>query len=288
MNTDTLNAFVAVAEQGSFSRAATTLFLTQPAISKRVAQLELSLQTPLFDRVGRQVRLTEAGQVLLPRARRILAEMHDSQQAIANLAGQVGGRLRLGTSHHIGLHHLPSVLRRYTQAFPSVELDLHFLDSEEVCQAVARGELEMGVVTLPPIASPPLALFPLWRDELHIVTANNHPLVKIPTPNLHQLAEFPAILPARRTYTRDLIEQAFAAQGVSLRTTLATNPLETIKMLVSVGLGWSLLPQTLIDKDLHVFDIPHIRLTRTLGIVIHHQRTLTHAAREFHTMVSHI
>ncbi|MEK6749434.1 MAG: LysR family transcriptional regulator [Pseudomonadota bacterium] len=289
MDTATLSAFVAVAEYGSFSHAAEALFVTQPAISKRVATLEESLHAPLFDRIGRQVRLTEAGQTLLPRARHILAELRDSQQAIANLAGRVGGTLSLGTSHHIGLHYLPPVLRRFVQSFPEVALDLRFMDSEEVCRAVAHGDLEMGVVTLPPATTPPLHHTPLWRDELCVVVSIDHPLAKARSrPTLRQLAHYPAILPAHRTYTRDLIEQAFAARGVTLSAPLATNPLETIKMLVTVGLGWSVLPVTLLDRELHVLKIPEIRLARQLGIVTHGRRTATRAAHEFRALVEHI
>src|SRR3569623_449619 len=112
MNTTQLRAFLVVAQTASFSRAAEELRLTQPAVSKRVAQLEAELDTRLLDRIGRQVSLTEAGCVLLSCAQRILAEMEDSRRAIQNLAGAVAGPLRLGTSHHEGQHRLPAVLRR--------------------------------------------------------------------------------------------------------------------------------------------------------------------------------
>ena len=144
-----LQAFVAVAEQRSFSRAAGQLFLTQPAISKRIAGLEEELGSPLFDRIGHQVQLTEAGRALLPRARRLLRDLEDSRRAIRNLSGQIAGQLSVGTSHHIGLHRLPAVLRHYTAAYPTVELDLQFMESEQVCHGVLHGDCELGVVTLP-------------------------------------------------------------------------------------------------------------------------------------------
>ena len=107
MDSLSLNAFVVVAEQGSFSRAAELLFVTQPAVSKRIVKLENELKTQLFDRIGRNVALTTAGQHLLPKAKAILEAMENTSHELTNLSGAVGGRLRIATSHHISLHRLP-------------------------------------------------------------------------------------------------------------------------------------------------------------------------------------
>src|SRR5690606_7583070 len=130
MDTQHLHAFVAIAETGSFSAAAERLHLTQPAVSKRIALLEEQLKSPLFDRIGRQVVLTQAGQVLLSKATLILREVTAAQRAIADLKGEVEGKLSIATSHHVGLHYLPPYLREFSTQFPQVKLDLHFLDSE--------------------------------------------------------------------------------------------------------------------------------------------------------------
>lgn len=107
MDLANLNAFIAIAETGSFSGAGERLHLTQPAISKRIAGLEQQLKVRLFDRLGREVSLTEAGRALLPRAYQILNVLDDTRRALTNLTGEVSGRLTLATSHHIGLHRLP-------------------------------------------------------------------------------------------------------------------------------------------------------------------------------------
>ena len=103
MDIANLNAFVSVAETGSFSTASEHLYLTQPAISKRVSALETELDIQLFDRIGRKVTLTEAGAALLSRARSILQQVEDTKRAIKNLSGHISGKLSIGTSHHIGL-----------------------------------------------------------------------------------------------------------------------------------------------------------------------------------------
>lgn len=285
MDIASLQAFIAVAERRSFSQAAEQLFLTQPAISKRIAQLEQELGTSLFDRIGRQTLPTEAGQALLPRARAILMAVEDSRRAIHNLSAEVGGRMSIGTSHHIGLHRLPSVLRRYTRAYPQVELDLHFMDSEAACQAVEQGRLELGIVTLPLVVPEALESRHIWPDPLVLVVAADHPLVRTPQVDVATLAGWPAILPARGTYTREIMERAFAPARVELQVRMSTNYLETIKMLVSVGLGWSILPETMLDTELVRLQVPGLQLARELGVVRHHARTLSNAARSLLTLL---
>ena len=285
MDIANLQAFVAIAETGSFSEASLQLYLSQPAISKRIASLENELETDLFDRIGRQVSLTEAGRSLLPRAQKILLEIEDSRRILQNLSNTVSGTLRFGTSHHIGLHRLPTVLRRYTQRYPEVELDIQFMDSEEAFRAVEHGDLELAIVTLPLHKSEVLQTRCVWVDQLEVVTSKAHPLSKQRKLNLKTLAEHKAILPARGTFTREIIEQAFARQKQLPNISMASNYLETIKMLVSVGLGWSILPEQMCTKELKKLSVSELRLKRELGLVWHGRRTLSNAAQALQTML---
>lgn len=274
-----LHAFIIIAEGGSFSLAAEHLHLTQPAVSKRIAALEAELNVRLFDRLNRTVRLTEAGVLLLPRARRILAEIDDSRRALRNLAGTITGSLILATSHHIGLHRLPPVLRTFAARYPQVQLDMRFMDSELAGAAVLRGEVELAVMTLPPQIEPPLEALPLWRDPLTAVAARAHPLAEHPAPTAAQLAAYPAILPGAATFTRQAIEDGLARLHVAPPIAFSTNYLETIKMMVAVGLGWSVLPRTMLDGELVELAIAGLAIERTLGVVRHTGHTLSNAAR---------
>ena len=285
MDINNLKAFISVAETGSFSVASEQLFLTQPAISKRIAALESELDTALFDRIGRQVSLTEAGQALLPRARKILDELEDSRRAIRNLSGKVSGSLSLGTSHHIGLHRLPPILREYNQKYPDVKLDLHFLASEEVCQRVIHGDIELGIVTLPQIPEAPLCYKKIWDDPMDIMISASSPLAKLTDLSLETLFAQPAILPEPATYTRDIIEEAFEKINKSLTPGMSTNSLETVRMMVSIGLGWSVLPRTMINRSLKVLRFPKLQFKRELGIIWHAGRTLSNAANVLFTTV---
>ncbi len=286
MDIANLTAFVSVAESGSFSHASEQLFLTQPAISKRISALESELDVQLFDRIGRKVTLTEAGSALLTRARSILQQVEDSKRAIKNLSGHVSGKLSIGTSHHIGLHRLPPILRAFTHTHPEVELDLHFMDSEEACHAIEHGDLELGIVTLPLQPAKVLHTIQVWPDPLDIAVNQSHPLAKVNKITPKKLSEYPAILPTPGTYTRQIFEQTMRKHKLKLKVGLATNYLETIKMMVSVGLGWSVLPRSMLNKELKILNIEGIKLERRLGIVWHSGHTLSNAAKAMSSMLS--
>ncbi|MGD9888408.1 MAG: LysR family transcriptional regulator [Halothiobacillaceae bacterium] len=278
MDISNYHAFLAVSEHASFSVAAEKLHLTQPAISKRIAQLEASLGVALFDRLGRRISLTEAGRALLPVAQRILNDVRETRQVIANLSTDISGTLSIVTSHHIGLRRLPPVLKDYTRRHPAVRLDLAFMDSEQACQAVERGEFELGIVTLPLRPTAQLQLTPLWDDPLVIAVALDHPLAQAPRISLDQLGQHPAILPAFGTYTRTIIEATLLQHHGALDVILETNYLETLRTMVAIGLGWSALPRKMIGGDVIELPVDGLSIQRTLGIVQHEKRTLSHAA----------
>ncbi|WP_043532446.1 LysR family transcriptional regulator [Litchfieldella xinjiangensis] len=279
MDTQSLQAFLAVADHGSFSLAGEHLHLTQPAVSKRIAVLEDQVGTRLFDRIGRRVSLTEAGRMLLPRAREILVMVDDSRRALSNLSGDVAGSLTMATSHHIGLHRLPPLLKSFTQVHPGVRLDLRFLDSEQAYQGVLDGDLEIAVVTLAPVPDPQLLVVPVWVDRLQFVCGHDHPLAHHDTLSLAALSSHDSVLPGPFTFTRGLVVDTFARDGLGVSVALSTNYLETLKMMVSIGLGWSVLPETLIDESLCVLPVKVRPIHRPLGYLVHKSRTLSNAAR---------
>ncbi|MFG0723576.1 LysR family transcriptional regulator [Pseudomonas sp. GLN_6] len=281
MDLATLNAFIAIAELGSFSEAAERLFLTQPAVSKRIASLEQQLNVRLFDRLGRDVSLTEAGRALLPRAYQILNVLDDTRRALTNLNGEISGRLTLATSHHIGLHRLPPLLRAFTRAHPQVALDIQFLDSEVAYEEVLHGRAELAVITLAPETREPVHAVAVWDDPLDFVAAPEHPLARNGAVSLADVAHHPAVFPGGNTFTHHIVRRLFEAQGLTPNIAMSTNYLETIKMMVSIGLAWSVLPRTMLDDQVARLPLPGIQLTRQLGYISHTERTLSNAARAF-------
>jgi len=281
MDLANLNAFIAIAETGSFSEAGERLHLTQPAVSKRIAGLEQQLNVRLFDRLGREVGLTEAGRALLPRAYQILGVLDDTRRALSNLHGEISGRLTLATSHHIGLHRLPPLLRAFTRAYPQVALDIKFLDSEVAYEEILHGRAELAVITLAPQTATPVRAVQVWEDPLDFVAAPEHPLARNGAISLADVARHPAVFPGGNTFTHHIVRRLFEAEGLTPNIGMSTNYLETIKMMVSIGLAWSVLPRTMLDDQVARLPLPGIQLSRQLGYILHTDRTLSNAAKAF-------
>lgn len=279
MDIAALQAFVAVADSSSFSRGADRVHLTQPAVSKRIAALEVELGARLFDRAGRRAELTPAGRALLSQARSILNEVTEAKRRIANLGDAVSGPLTLGTSYHVGLHRLRPALSEFTSGYPEVHLDLRFMDSEAACRAVAENELELAIVTLPNAPIPRLHFETLWDDPLDLVVSPGHALATVTKVVPDELRRHPAILPVVGTYTRAIIDAALSSVGAGFQIGIETNYLDVIKMLVAIGFGWSALPRSLIDGELKVVHIEGIAIRRALGAVTPAHRSLSNAAR---------
>jgi DNA-binding transcriptional LysR family regulator len=293
MDIQALTAFIAVAEHKSFSLAADQLYLTQPAISKRIKGLEDQLNSPLFDRHNRSLSLTNTGISLLPKAREIVQLVGDTTLAMRNMNNKVEGRLKLGTSHHIGLHRLPPFLKSFVSQFPLAELNLSFMGSESAYQAVAQRQVELALTTLEVSnnsGSPEgIVSEVLWHDKMVFVCAQDHLLSKLTHITLKDLSEYPAILPESNTFTFKLLQEKFKQQDLNLLNPMPTNYLETIKMLTSVGLGWSLLPKTMLENSdeigLTELLVEEISLARPLGFLYLQGRTLSNAAKAFISLV---
>lgn len=290
MDSHSLRAFVAVVDCGSFSIAADQLHLTQPAVSKRIASLEQQLNSKLFNRNPKHLTLTEAGTVFLKSARDILREFENAQTALQNMHTEIAGTLRVISSHHIGLHRLPMVIKMFLGKYPNVELKIEFMESENAYEKIKRNEADIAFLTLENStdnelfdheATLGLAVHLNWSDPMNIVCALDHSLALLETVSLQTLSNHKAIIPEKKTFTYAVLERLFSSQSLSLTGTIPTNYLETIKMLVSSGLGWTVLPNTMIDEFLHVIKIEGVAINRKLGAVSHKNHLLSNSARAF-------
>ncbi len=308
MDIAALQAFIAVARDKSFSKASERLFITQPAVSKRVAALEAELGVELFNRIARSVSLTEAGSQLLDKAQALVAQAEELQRFASNLDDEIAGNLTVSIAHHIGLYRMQPILRRFKNQFPKVHLDIRFEDSEQAFHSVEQGDSEFAVITLPKSLPTNIYAETVWHDELDIVVAQDHALAQSGRERLvlAELAQYPCVLTAKETETHQILQRLFAKNKLDLQVQMQTNSLETLKMLVGAGIGWSLLPTTMLSKErlnkavlqqgisykerlaegsttqitqssLVVLDTGH-KLKRELGLVLHSKRSLSNAA----------
>ena len=285
MNLAAFEAFIKVMETGAISTAADQLFITQPAVTKRIHSLEQYFGISLFEAAGRGIQPTHAAHTLLPKVKIWLNELKEMQHTVSHEQHHIQGTLRLGTSHHIGLHHLAPYLKKYAQLYPQVTLDVRFVDSEQAHEQVLAGDLEIAFLTLPPHIDERLTYQPMWEDPLIFVVAPFHALAQAKNLQLQDLMHYPSLLPAVKTYTSQITLAAFEQQGLKPKIMMRNNPLESIRMLVSIGLGWSVLPQTLLNQDLHRLDI-NLELKRELGLVWHPARTQSKALQALIELVN--
>ncbi|HQV25944.1 MAG TPA: LysR family transcriptional regulator, partial [Acinetobacter sp.] len=255
MNLAAFDAFVKVMETGSISIAAEHLFITQPAVTKRIHSLEDYFGVKLFESAGRGIQPTHAAHSLLPKVKMWLNELGEIHHTLSHEQAHVQGRLKIGTSHHIGLHHLAEPLKRFVQQFPQVTLDVHFVDSEQAHEQVLAGELELAFLTLPPRGDDRLNYLTIWHDPLVFVAAPFHALAQQQQLHLEDLIAYPSLLPAAHTYTSQIMLAEFEKKGLKPQISMGNNPLESIRMLVSIGLGWSVLPKTLLNHELVQLDL---------------------------------
>jgi DNA-binding transcriptional LysR family regulator len=284
MDIPELKAFVEISKRESFTRAAEALHITQPAISKRIRTLESNLGVSLFERIPKKALLTYEGQCLLPMAIEIIQNIRSAEQKITNLKETVSGSIKLISSHHIGLHHLPPILKNFNHHYPHVELNLSFMESELAYKALSHHDADLAFITTSTEERLGFIHHLRWPDPMVAVTSINHPLRQHKTVTLDALAEYRAILPSRNTFTYNIVERLFMLNNIVLKVDMPTNYLETIKMMVAAGLGWSVLPKTMMDDQLNPITIKDadnkvIQLSRELGAISLSSNTLSSACK---------
>lgn len=232
-----LKAFLAIAEAKTFTAGARRLNVTQAAISMQIRQLEEEVGLPLFTRTPRRVILTEAGEHLLERARKILRE-HDSALAeIAEVAGAEYGRLRIGTaSGTFAMHQLPAILKRLKEIYPRAEITVASGTSERLIDRMMHGEIDMAFVSLP-VDNPNITTETLFADEIVAIAHPSHPMANEKYISAAALAGEDLILGERGGNTRRMIDEFFAAANVKPNITMELSRQEAINLMVENNLG---------------------------------------------------
>jgi len=287
-----LEVFTAVADEKSFSRAGHKLGRTQPAISSAVKLLEDELGERLFDRLGKTIKLTAAGELLSDYANRLLRLRDEAAQAVGELRGLGRGTLRLGANETTCLYLLPEVLAAFKQAYPQVQVDIHRAITRSITERILDGSLDFGIVTLP-VKQARLEVVTIHRDELALVVGPAHRLASRRSVKMSELREEPFILHRIGTTTRERLVKHFNEGGVTLKVTMELASIETIKRFVSIGMGISIVPRLCIAKEieegsLRSLMIRDARFRRQLGLIYNKDRHQSQAARAFLALLSEL
>jgi DNA-binding transcriptional LysR family regulator len=284
MDYDQLASFLEVAKLQSFSRAAEKIYRTQPAISAQVRLLEQECGEKLFDRSGKKVLLTPAGEILQRYAQRIIELNKEALQAIAELNQTARGKLQIGANEATCLYVLPKTFARFRELYPLVQISIYRNFSHKILQKVQEGAIELGIVTLPQSANN-MEVIPVFRDEMQVIVPANHPLATNRGAAVEEIANFPLILP-KTGHTRVVLDRLLRAHREHLQVSMELASVETIKKFVGAGLGISIVSRAYAQPEVaaglvKLIPLEGLKLYRELGLIYRRDRYLSLPAKVF-------
>lgn len=280
-----LRTFLAVARHLSYTRAAREIFLSQPAVSRQIQQLEADLGVSLFERIGRQLHLTGAGQSLEREAAALLAHLERVAESVALHRSAGAGRVRIGAGTTPGTYLLPPVIERFHRRRPELELDYVVGRSRRVEQMILRNEADLGFIGGPP-SSAELVSTVVARDEIHCFCGPSHDLASRRRLRPSALSGQRWIAREAGSATRELFEAWLAGQGIAARRSTETASPEAVRTLVAAGLGLGYMSRLALEEDyergrLARLGIAGLNLRRSIHMVRHRDKRVSPALAEF-------
>ncbi|ETW95794.1 MAG: hypothetical protein ETSY2_47575 [Candidatus Entotheonella gemina] len=284
--------FYYVAQHRSFSKAAAALSLTQPTVSGHIKALEAALNLVLFDRLGRDVRLTHAGEILYGHAKRLVDTKQAALQGIEELRDGLRGELVLGGSSIPGQYVLPRILGQFQPQYPGISIALHITDTMETLDRVVRGDLELGIVGAQ-VAHAHVAHTPFVEDELVLAVSASHPWADLASVSMDALTTVPFIQRERGSGSRLVVEHALADAGLPpahLRVMAEMGTTEAIKQGIKAGLGVSIMSSLALEDEckagsICTVAIERLSIRRHFSVIRHTGRALSPLAQTFETFL---
>lgn len=284
-----LEAFIAVASERSFTRAAQSISLTQPTVSARIAALERDLGAALFERLGHDIRLTDAGRALLPHAQRTLNAARDATEAVNALREGGGGTIFIGTAPTIGAYVLPDLLQRFDEAHPGVEVTIRTGRSEEVSQMVLDDVVQIGFERR--LTHPEIVTINLYEDDIMLMASPQHRLSGARHAPVATIARESIIFFDTGSSYHALSHAVFRDSDIAPRHSLDVDSLEMAKHLVLRGLGLAFLPRVAVQRELAAGELIPIeiegaaRISRSIAAIYRQGRTLSPTAMSFLALI---
>src|SRR6266700_920192 len=244
-----VRTFCVLVRTGSFTQAARELHLTQSGVSHSVKALEGDVGCRLLDRMGKKVVLTQAGEQFLSHATKILQEMENARELLAQLGKWGRGRLRLGENTSACQHLIPPVLREFKKSFPEHAITIEPGDTSELLAALLRRRIDLALA-LESDKEPQLEFHPLFTDELHFIVSGLHPWAQAGRLERLDITRQNYILYGKQSLTFRAIEEYFRYEQIVLNTVIELGSMEAIKELVKLGLGVGILAPWIARKEI--------------------------------------
>ncbi|KWT01810.1 LysR family transcriptional regulator [Pseudomonas savastanoi] len=282
LNLNHLHTFSLVIAHGSFSAAAERLHLTQPAVSLQIRQLEDQLNLKLIERVGKRLKPTSAGTMLLEHIARIDAVVEDALLELSSHASGVAGKIAIGTGATACIHLLPPMLQALRRRFAQLDVRVSTGNTDGILKAVEENRLDLALVTLP-ASGRSLHITPLLEDEfVAIFASSQQPIAAEMTPE--HLCELPLVVFEAGSSTRLLINEWFLQAGIRIKPVMELGSIEAIKEMVAAGLGYSIVPHMAVAAVHHRRGLQVLQLvpglSRTLGIALRQDKPVSKALRQ--------
>jgi DNA-binding transcriptional LysR family regulator len=279
MTFEQLRIFLAVAENLHFTRAAETLYITQPAVSAAIQSLEAEYGVKLFHRVGRRVEITGAGKLLQIEAQKVLEQVALTERSLREMNNMQRGELNLGSSLTIGNYWLPNKLSQFKQQFPGINVNCTLGNAEEICEGTATGRFDLGLVTgdVKPALKSLLEQEVVGSERLQIVVGRSHPWFRRSEVGVEELVTTHWIMREPGSGAQQIFEQAlqsWAIELADLKIVLVLTSSEMVKAVVEGGIGAAALPELMVQKELELNTLSSLKVIddrknshRTLDIV---------------------
>ncbi|MCC0176883.1 LysR family transcriptional regulator [Waterburya agarophytonicola K14] len=288
---DQLRILKAISTEGSFKRAADSLYVSQPAVSLQVQNLEKQLNVPLFDRGGRRAQLTEAGHLLLSYGERIISLCQETCRAIEDLQNLQGGTLIVGASQTTGTYLIPRMIGLFREKYSDVSVQLQVHSTRRTSWAVANGQVDLAIIggEVPTELQETLNIIPYADDELALILPPNHILAQEETIHKEDLYKLNFITLDSQSTIRKVIDKVLTRYEINpkrLKIEMELNSIEAIKNAVQSGLGAAFVSTTAIEKELemgvlHQAKIQDVNIGRTLAVIVNPSRYCSKAAEAF-------
>lgn len=274
--------FLAVAEESHFTRAAENLHVSQPTLSQQIRELEAELGAPLFDRIGKRVRLTAAGEIFRTHARKAVGEIQQARVAIGEMEGLTRGEVVVGVVQTVNTYLIPKTVARFTTAHPSIRLQVRELAAGEIEAGIVAGQLNLGVGFVPP-TSDRIVAERLFEEDLVLVASAGHRLAHRQRVRMRELDGEPLVMLSTAFCTRRLAEESLRASGARPLITVEMNAIEGILATVREGGAATVLPALAVQGATDVKAIALVEPTprRTVGLLWHRDSFRSAAARAF-------
>ena len=284
MDLSSLQVFLMVAREQSFSRAAEKLYRTQPAVSIFVRNLEDWVGQPLFVRGTGAGKLTEAGALLVAYAERMLNLREEARRSLEDLAGLRRGRLALGVNES-SIHALLPALERFRKRYPKIEIAIHRVFSRDIPREILNYRLDIGIASYRP-SDEALAAIEFLRDDLTLVVPPRHRFARRRKISIRELGEEVFIAHIVASPYRERVIQLFARHRVPLRMEVEMPTIEGIKRFVERGMGVAIVPRMCVQREvergqLAEVHIREMKLRRDLFLIFRRDRPLSQAAKAF-------